>query len=86
MSLPSGYEGLPVEALIRMLIDGIKSLQDCRYTSAAAVTIYVYDVFLTFDAEVRAGFQLADQRNSTDAARSEPAGGTHLVEFPSHDS
>jgi hypothetical protein len=36
-----------------MLIQAIDSLQATRYTSAAATTIYLYNIFLTLDLEVR---------------------------------
>ncbi|PVG04237.1 hypothetical protein CPB86DRAFT_209522 [Serendipita vermifera] len=52
MSPLSGFEGASLETLIGLLVNGVQSLQDCRYTSAAAATIYVYDIFLTFDVEV----------------------------------
>jgi hypothetical protein len=42
-------------ATIQLLITTIDALQTSRYTSAAAVAIYLYNIFLTFDLEVRSG-------------------------------
>ncbi|PVG04239.1 hypothetical protein CPB86DRAFT_209693 [Serendipita vermifera] len=38
--------------IFRQLVRGMLSLQDSRYTSAAAVTVWMYDIFLTLDIEV----------------------------------
>lgn len=38
--------------LIKQFITAVDNLQSCRFTSAAAATIYVYNIVLTFDEEV----------------------------------
>ncbi|KAG8770052.1 hypothetical protein FRC16_006490, partial [Serendipita sp. 398] len=38
---------------LRLLEESLLALQASRYTSAAAATIFVYDIFLTFDDEVQ---------------------------------
>ncbi|PVG04240.1 hypothetical protein CPB86DRAFT_792953 [Serendipita vermifera] len=50
MASASGPGHDPLDA-IRQLVRGMQSLRDSQYTSAAAVTIWVYDIFLTFDLE-----------------------------------
>jgi hypothetical protein len=40
-------------ATIQLLVTTVDAVQTSRYTSAAAVTIYLYNIFLTFDLEVR---------------------------------
>jgi hypothetical protein len=56
MSFDDVLHGVSFEKIINYLVDGMESLQYWRYTSAAAATVYVYDIFLTFDAEVSSSF------------------------------
>ncbi|PVG04236.1 hypothetical protein CPB86DRAFT_209597 [Serendipita vermifera] len=42
----------PLESIVSRIADGIRSLQHSRYTGAAAVTVYLYDLFITLDSEV----------------------------------
>lgn len=60
MASASGPGHDPLDA-IRQLVRGMQSLRDSQYTSAAAATIWVYDIFLTFDLEAQflwSGFHL----------------------------
>lgn len=49
---------MAAESIVSQLTTAVTHLQASRYASAAASTIYVYDIVLTFGKEVRASINL----------------------------